>query len=194
MKQMKWMPFILLLLLLLSACSFSKDKDNSVLLYGNEADADAATDPYQSKLQSQSLYHVKETSLDGLKIIVINKTTSLQIMDQKLFHKENDPDTSATLPKLEQLDDKHSILLSPSKYKQPVSAHFRMTDIIYGGNIMVGTDNYFSDAILIVEDSMYDAAEGKEKSLSFMKFHKMKDAKKAYQDIKGIMKKKMSVD
>lgn len=192
MKKKRFLVLLLLMATVLSACSFSDSKENGILLYGNPDSVDLATDPYQSKLQVQALYHVKELEKEGLKSLIINKTTILQMMDKQLLRDGADPTKAANIKKLDQLTDKNVLLFASSSKQSDKLLPSLPT--IYDGNVQVGTKRNGITSIFVVEDTIYDSLPQSEKSISLMQFHKASAAKDAYNDIHHVKKQMIVMD
>ncbi|PFA91037.1 lipoprotein BA_5634 family protein [Bacillus cereus] len=161
----------------LSGCSALDSllgKANAVILYGDEAQINKASDTYKKEVKSTDKYKVKMIELNSKKIMVINDIVAEKMVEKGLLKKVTANDEVTPLKEIPKSDE--GIVFAKSKTDV---VEMKGQKLKYGGNVVIGDARVYADMFAIVKDEVYKELQETEKSVGVLEFSKDPDDKMA---------------
>lgn len=193
----------LISILLLSGCSFDQiiekvsPQAEGVILYGNEDTVNEDIADSREGLKSSDTHAVKVSQDDENKVMIMNEKTAKSLVNKGLLRKisddaENSDQTEPidSLPKV----TKETPVLFASKEIDNVEAGEKQYDVSYQGNVIIGDGRSYADSFMVVDDSIWDTIDGKEKTVGVLHFDKEHNPKKKMMDFKAKQAQLISIE
>lgn len=193
----------LISVLLISGCSLNQiiekvsPQAEGVILYGNEDTVNNDIDGNREGLKSSDTYTVKLNQDDENKVMIINKKTAKDLVNQGLLRKVSDDPENAD--KTEPIDSlpkvtKDTSVLFASQEVDNVEVGEKQYDVSYKGNVIIGDGRSYADSFMVVDDSIWNAIDGKEKTVGVLQFDKEHNPKKKMMDFKAEKAQLISIE
>ncbi|HGH7172602.1 TPA: lipoprotein BA_5634 family protein [Bacillus wiedmannii] len=165
----------------LSGCSLLGEKANGFVLYGSEEQVQQITDKNKKEVKEKDFYKMKMTTLDGKKVLVMDKKTGEELVKKELLSKVNEKDNTKPLDKLPAVTTEQGVLFAKEKVE---NAALDGAKLKYEGNTIIGSGRAYTDMYAIVDDATYSNVKGDEKSVGVLKFDK--DPSKEFPGYNGV--------
>ncbi|WP_163255482.1 lipoprotein BA_5634 family protein [Bacillus tropicus] len=156
----------------LSGCSLLGEKANGVVAYGSDQQVNSIIDKNKSDIKEKNTYKMKLTTLEGKKLLVMDKKTGEELVKKELLKKVEKNDAKA-IDKLPAVTGEQGVLFAKEKVE---NAEMNGTKLKYEGNTIIGDGRSYTDMFAIVDDATYGKVTGEEKSVGVLKM--TKDPKK----------------
>ncbi|PFA86235.1 lipoprotein BA_5634 family protein [Bacillus cereus] len=174
--------------LLLSACSlFSNKREvpsrNGMLLIGDEKSLDDIVSQYKSKIQSNTLYKIKQSKIEGHNTLILKRSTAEEFIKQGLLRRPKDvksPVFSDSHPVQSLPDVKEDTTLLLSRFDSMENIKNLKEIMINDIKFKVQHDNpswfgyipdsSFEDVIAVVSDAMFNKIPVPETSMVTLHF------------------------
>ncbi|ARZ64892.1 MULTISPECIES: lipoprotein BA_5634 family protein [Bacillus cereus group] len=160
----------------LSGCSLLGEKANGIVAYGSDQQVNSIIDKNKSDIKEKNTYKMKLTTLEGKKVLVMDKKTGEELVKKELLKKVEKDDAKA-IDKLPAVTSEQGVLFAKEKVE---NAEMNGTKLKYEGNTIIGDGRSYTDMFAIVDDATYDKVAGEEKSVGVLKMNK--DPKKEIAD------------
>ncbi|SFJ32550.1 MULTISPECIES: lipoprotein BA_5634 family protein [unclassified Bacillus (in: firmicutes)] len=160
----------------LSGCSLLGEKANGIVTYGSEQQINTVITKNKSDIKEKDTYKMKLATLEGKKVLVMDKKTGEELVKKELIKKVEKDDTKA-LDKLPTVTADQGVLFAKETVE---NAKIDGTKLKYKGNTIIGDARSYADMFAIVDDAAYGKVNGEEKSVGVLKFDK--DPKDKIQD------------
>jgi len=169
MKKIMGVGLVVFLSLgILSGCSLLSGNANGLVTYGNEQQINTVINNNKSDIKEKDTYKVKLTTVEGKKVLVLDKKTGEEFVKKELLKKVENDNTKA-IDKLPTIKANQGILFAKEKIG---AAKINETSLKYEGNSIIGDSRVYVDMFAIVDDTAYHNIEGEEKSVAILKFNK----------------------
>lgn len=152
----------------LSGCSLLGEKANGLVLYGTEQQVQQIADKNKTEVKEKDVYKMKLATLEGKKVLVMDKKTGEELVKKELLKKVENEDTKA-INKLPAVTADQGILFAKEKVG---NATIDGAKLKYEGNTIIGDGRQYVDMFAIVDDAAYGNVKGEEKSVGVLKFDK----------------------
>ncbi|MGG3522193.1 lipoprotein BA_5634 family protein [Bacillus pseudomycoides] len=152
----------------LSGCSLLGEKANGLVLYGTEQQVQQIADKNKTEVKEKDVYKMKLATLEGKKVLVMDKKTGEELVKKELLKKVENEDTKA-INKLPAVTADQGILFAKEKVG---NATIDGAKLKYEGNTIIGDGRRYVDMFAIVDDAAYGNVKGEEKSVGVLKFDK----------------------
>ncbi|WP_336769651.1 lipoprotein BA_5634 family protein [Bacillus bombysepticus] len=159
----------------LSGCSALDgllDKANTVVVYGDKAQVNKASDTYKDEVKNTDKYGVKMIDFNSKKIMVINDVVAGKMVEKGLLKKVDAKDDVTPLKEIPKSDT--GIIFAKNKDDELV---LKGQKLKYSGNVVIGDGRVYADMFAIVNDEVYKELQGAEKSVGVLEFSKDPDEK-----------------
>lgn len=156
----------------LSGCSLLGEKANGVVAYGSDQQVNSIIDKNKSDIKEKNTYKMKLTTLEGKKLLVMDKKTGEELVKKELLKKVEKNDAKA-IDKLPAVTGEQGVLFAKEKVE---NAEMNGTKLKYEGNTIIGDGRSYTDMFAIIDDATYGKVTGEEKSVGVLKM--TKDPKK----------------
>ncbi|AJH60962.1 hypothetical protein bcere0016_46580 [Bacillus cereus 95/8201] len=153
----------------LSGCSLLGEKANGFVLYGTEEQVTQIADKNKKEVKEKDFYKMKMTTLDGKKVLVMDKKTGEELVKKELLSKVDAKDDTKPLDKLPAVTTEQGVLFAKEKVE---NATLDGAKLKYEGNTIIGSGRTYTDMYAIVDDATYSNVKGDEKSVGVLKFDK----------------------
>ncbi|EJV65523.1 hypothetical protein BWGOE4_48270 [Bacillus mycoides] len=160
----------------LSGCSLLGEKANGIVAYGSDQQVNSIIDKNKSDIKEKNTYKMKLATLEGKKVLVMDKTTGEELVKKELLKKVEKDDAKA-IDKLPAVTVEQGVLFAKEKVE---NAEINGTKLKYEGNTIIGDGRSYTDMFAIVDDAAYGKVTGEEKSVGVLKMNK--DPKKEMAD------------
>lgn len=160
----------------LSGCSLLGEKANGIVAYGSDQQVNSIIDKNKSDIKEKNTYKMKLTTLEGKKVLVMDKKTGEELVKKELLKKVEKDDAKA-IDKLPAVTGEQGVLFAKEKVE---NAEMNGTKLKYEGNTIIGDGRSYTDMFAIIDDAAYDKVAGEEKSVGVLKMNK--DPKKEIAD------------
>ncbi|PFD95648.1 hypothetical protein COE15_25595 [Bacillus cereus] len=160
----------------LSGCSLLGEKANGMVTYGSEQQINQVIDKNKSDIKEKNTYKMKLATLEGKKVLVMDKKTGEELVKKELIKKVEKENTKA-IDKLPAVTTDQGVLFAK---EEVANATIDGAKLKYEGNTIIGDARSYADMFAIVDDAAYGKVNGEEKSVGVLKF--AKDPKDKIQD------------
>ena len=152
----------------LSGCSLLGEKANGVVAYGSDQQVNSIIDKNKSDIKEKNTYKMKLTTLEGKKLLVMDKKTGKELVKKELLKKVEKDDAKA-IDKLLAVTGEQGVLFAKEKVED---VEINGTKLKYEGNTIIGDGRSYTDMFAIVDDAVYGKVTGEEKSVGVLKMTK----------------------
>ncbi|WP_242217979.1 lipoprotein BA_5634 family protein [Bacillus cereus group sp. BfR-BA-01380] len=152
----------------LSGCSLLGEKANGMVTYGSEQQVTTVIDKNKSDLKEKDTYKMKLATLEGKKVLVMDKKTGEKLVKKELL-KNVEKDNTKALDTLPTVTADQGVLFAKETIE---NATIDGTKLKYEGNTIIGDARSYADMFAIVDDAVYGKVNGEEKSVGVLKFDK----------------------
>ncbi|EEK71056.1 MULTISPECIES: lipoprotein BA_5634 family protein [Bacillus] len=153
----------------LSGCSLLGEKANGLVLYGTEDQVQQIADKNKKDVKEKDVYKMKVATLEGKKVLVMDKKTGEELVKKELLKKVDKNDDTKAIDKLPTVTAEQGVLFAKEKVE---NATFDGAKLKYEGNTIIGDGRSYGDMFAIVDDAAYGNVKGEEKSVGILKFDK----------------------
>lgn len=168
---------IIIAISLLSGCSWLKDwkekyivdANNGIILYGNERQIQKSIDKHKSKLIFSETFKIKLVTFNKQRIMVLKKNTMKFLDDNGLINNKNKHKKAEVATVKSEMNSPKGILYGKNRFNE-LTINDQNIHCRYGGNKVIGHARLYSDMLLIVDDSLWNTINGKEKTVGVLKF------------------------
>ncbi|MFA2811621.1 lipoprotein BA_5634 family protein [Bacillus mycoides] len=153
----------------LSGCSLLGEKANGLVLYGTEDQVQQIADKNKKDVKEKDVYKMKVATLEGKKVLVMDKKTGEELVKKELLKKVDKNDETKAIDKLPAVTAEQGVLFAKEKVE---NAKLDGAKLKYEGNTIIGDGRSYGDMFAIVDDAAYGNVKGEEKSVGILKFDK----------------------
>ncbi|WP_242144252.1 MULTISPECIES: lipoprotein BA_5634 family protein [unclassified Bacillus cereus group] len=153
----------------LSGCSLLGEKANGFVLYGTEQQVQQIADKNKKDVTEKDVYKMKLVTLEGKKVLVMDKKTGEALVKKELLKKVEKDDETKALDTLPTVTAEQGVLFAKEKIENTSIDHIKLK---YEGNTIIGDGRSYADMFAIVENAAYDNIKGEEKTVGVLKFDK----------------------
>ncbi|MGN4426408.1 lipoprotein BA_5634 family protein [Bacillus cereus group sp. MYBK30-1] len=153
----------------LSGCSLLGEKANGFVLYGTEEQVQQIADKNKKDVKEKDMYKMKVATLEGKKVLVMDKKTGEELVKKELIRKVDKNDDTKAIDKLPAVTAEQGVLFAKDKVE---NATLDGAKLKYEGNTIIGSGRAYADMFAIVDDATYGNVKGEEKSVGVLKFDK----------------------
>ncbi|EMA6344810.1 lipoprotein BA_5634 family protein [Bacillus cytotoxicus] len=153
----------------LSGCSLLGEKANGFILYGTEQQVQQIADKNKKDVTEKDVYKMKLVTLEGKKVLVMDKKTGEALVKKELLKKVEKDDETKALDTLPTVTAEQGVLFAKEKIENTSIDHIKLK---YEGNTIIGDGRSYADMFAIVENAAYDNVKGEEKTVGVLKFDK----------------------
>ncbi|MGQ0437221.1 lipoprotein BA_5634 family protein, partial [Bacillus sp. B-TM1] len=123
----------------------------------------------KKEVKEKDFYKMKMTTLEGKKVLVMDKKTGEELVKKELLNKVDEKDDTKPLDKLPAVTAEQGVLFAKEKVE---NAALDGAKLKYEGNTIIGSGRAYTDMYAIVDDATYSNVKGEEKSVGVLKFDK----------------------
>jgi len=129
--------------------------------------------------------------------MIMNKKTAKQLVDKALLRRVSDDVDNAN--EVEAIDSlpkftKDTPILFANKKVDSLQVGERQYDVSYEGDVIIGDGRSYVDSFMVVDDSIWNEIDGKEKTVGVLHFDKEHNPKKRMMDFKAEKAQLTSID
>lgn len=163
----------------LSGCSILGEKSNGVIAYGTEQQVQQLANQKKDDVKEKDVYRMKLTSLEGKRVLVMDKKTGEELVKKELLKKVDKNDDTKAIDKLPDVTAEQGVLFTKEEVEDVTIDDIKLKS---EGNIIIGDGRSYVDMFAVVDDAAYNKINGEEKSAGVLKFDK--DPKNEIMDMK----------
>ncbi|BCD26264.1 hypothetical protein BC30090_5161 [Bacillus cereus] len=182
MKNVKLGIVAIMSAVVFSGCSIMDmiaPQATGVVMYGDETGVQQTMDQYKDKIESQNKFEAKLGTVNGKKVLIMNKTTAEKMVKENMLKKvvKEDVEPIKALPAI---SDEAGIVFAKEEQKDVVIDGKKMK---YEGNVVIGDARKYTDMYAVVSDAEYAKISEPVKTIGLASF-KENPKEKIFLDIK----------
>ncbi|MCR6466389.1 lipoprotein BA_5634 family protein [Bacillus paranthracis] len=182
MKNVKLGIVAIMSAVVFSGCSIMDmiaPQATGVVMYGDETGVQQTMDQYKDKIESQNKFEAKLGTVNGKKVLIMNKTTAEKMVKENMLKKvvKEDVEPIKALPAI---SDEAGIVFANEEQKDVVIDGKKMK---YEGNVVIGDARKYTDMYAVVSDAEYAKISEPVKTIGLASF-KENPKEKIFLDIK----------